>query len=513
MEKTIVTAENFDSRNLFIGINRQSIANMFSDPDSDSVKSLNSRLRTVLLSSAVLDEIMASIEFADDDVARNWCRFVGADDADHATAVSARWWLRKHVMNGYGLETIEHACDDVAASKTFLKAGRINKMICRMLRERITNATYVTDPLIDNYGSPFTRDKRETQLLYEKMMRNPRWAGRTFGNKWFPNVGRYQWVQFQRLFGLSDLSSTMDRLQSDLQSALDSVTRDELEQYDLLHLDEVEFVPVFSQNEVLPPAEVVQNALLYWHVMKICVGDRANFNADCTDLQTFAYLYGGTDFSYNAITQKLNMSAELQQIADDRSRPSRAFGLLDLDAINRIATGLDVDVTSADTFLHAHAYSSNTPLIIPSDAEEAILHAMLQDANGAWAREGSILLDAYNKNLVARAKAEMLIPSEAALYEHWRPSVNVMKAVVAKDTGNMSVFDLSGEALEKAFAKSLAHTYAAHAQDPALSAWIGDTPGHRWLDGDYMHDAYDELNALHGRNEKRRSAIVFPTNE
>ena len=33
----------------------------------------------------------------------------------------------------------------------------------------------------------------------------------------------------------------------------------------------------------------------------------------------------------------------------------------------------------------------------------------------------------------------------------------VMKAVIAADTGEYSVFDLSGEELEKAFAKSLAH--------------------------------------------------------
>ncbi len=512
MNKTLVTATNFDSRDLFANISKKSIADMFIDPDSGTIRSLNSRLRTVSLSSAVFDEIMASIEFADDNVAKDWCRFVGANDADHATAASAQWWIRKHRMDDYEFELIRHACDEVAESKTFLKAGRINKTVCRMLWGRISAASYGEDPLIDNYGSAFTRDKHETRLLYEKMMRNPHWAERMFGDMRLSNVGRYQRLQFQRLLALSDIDSTAERLRSDLQSALNSSTHDEFDKHEL-QLDTVEYVPTFSLDEVLPSAETVQNALLYWHILKICIGDRANFSSDYADLQNFAYLYGGTDFSYEAIAKKLNTSAELKQIADDRNRPSRAFGLLDMAAIGRIAAELGVDVTSADAFLHAHTYASGTPFEIPIDAKEAILRAMLQDANDAWMREGPILLDAYNKNLAARAETELLMPSEAALYEHWRPSANIMKAIVAKDTGEMSVFDLSGEALEKAFVKSLAHAYTECARYPALSAWIGDTPGHRWLDADYLRDASEELNELHARNDRLRSAIVFPANK
>lgn len=514
MEKTIVTAKNFDSRDLFIGINRQSIANMFSDPDSEAVASINARLQAGRsLSDAVLDEISASVNFANDDVAKDWCRFVGAYNADKATAAYAQKWLREQEMDSCTMDDIVQACCDVEDSRSYAKTGLVNKTVCRMLHDRIAKAAdWNSDLLICNIGSAFTRNIQETELLYKKLMANPWWATQRFGRQ-LAYISKYQWLQYQRFFGFPDIDSTKKRLCADLEAALDSVTRDELEQYDLLHLDEVEFVPVFSQNEVLPSAETVQNALLYWQVLKICVGGRANFNADDTDLQNFAYLYGGTSFSFNAIMKKLNTSAELKQIADDRNRPSRAFGLLDMAAIGRIAAELGVDVTSADAFLHAHTYASNTPLKIPNDAEEAILHVMLQDANDAWAREGSILLDAYNKNLAARAEVEIFMPSEAALYAHWRPSANIMKAIVAKDTGEMSVFDLSGEALEKAFVKSLAHAYTECARYPALSAWIGDTPGHRWLDADYLRDASEELNELHARNDRLRSAIVFPANK
>lgn len=514
MKKTIVTAENFDSRNLFANINKESIADMFSDPDSDTVKSLNSRLRTVPLSSTVLDEIMASVEFANDDVAKDWCRFVGVDDADHATAASAQWWLRKNRMNSYELGWIVSACDEVAASKTFLKAGCINKLVCRMLRNRITPCgDRNTLLLIDNWGNAFTRDVRETRLLYQKMMRNPHWAERTFSHNldW---VSKYQWLQFQRLFGMPDISSAKEKLLADFHSALDSRATDEMAEYGKYRLKDREFIPVFSQNEVLPPAETVENALLYWHVLHECLTDLAYLTPECQKLKDFAYLYGNTDFSYERIQHKLNTSAELKQISEDNHRPSRSFGLLDLTAIDRISAELGIDVPAAEEFLSKHQYIDVAQIRIPNDADEAIMRAIQQDAEDAYAHFGPIQLEAYDKNLVARAEAEIQMPSEVALYAHWRPSANVMKAVIAMDKGPMTVFDLSGEALEKAFAESLAHAYYEYAKYPGMSAWVGGSPQwHEWLNESYLRDATDALNKLHEQNDDLRNAIAFPANE
>ena len=106
------------------------------------------------------------------------------------------------------------------------------------------------------------------------------------------------------------------------------------------------------------------------------------------------------------------------------------------------------------------------------------------------------------------------MPSEAALYEHWRPSARVMKAVIAADTGEYSVFDLSGEELEKAFTKSLAHTYRAYAHWPGLpDHFYGTTVFWKWVDPDYLYKAADELNAMRERNQKLADAIAFPANE
>ena len=181
--------------------------------------------------------------------------------------------------------------------------------------------------------------------------------------------------------------------------------------------------PVFSCNEALPPAKTVENALLYQSLLRACTGNKVCYGSrDADKLSVFAYLYGDTNFSYAAIQQKLNTSAELKQIIENIERPSRDFGLLDMGAIDRISAELGIDVASAEEFLRAHQYvGDDMRLEIPHDAEEAILRAMLQDAWEAWTHSGSILLDAYNSNLDARAQDEILMRSETALYEHWRP--------------------------------------------------------------------------------------------
>ena len=274
--------------------------------------------------------------------------------------------------------------------------------------------------------------------------------------------------------------------------------------------------PVFSCNEALPPAKTVENALLYQSLLRACTGNKVCYGSrDADKLSVFAYLYGDTNFSYAAIQQKLNTSAELKQIIENIERPSRDFGLLDMGAIDRISAELGIDVASAEEFLRAHQYvGDDMRLEIPHDAEEAILRAMLQDAWEAWTHSGSILLDAYNSNLDARAQDEILMRSETALYEHWRPSVRIMKAVIAADTGEYSVFDLSGEELEKAFTKSLAHTYRAYAHWPGLpDHFYGTTVFWKWVDPDYLYKAADELNAMRERNQELADAIAFPTNE
>lgn len=512
MEKTIVTVENFDSRNLFTNINKEAIADMFSDPDSDTVKSLNSRLRGVSLSSAFLDEIALSVEFADDDAAKDWCRFVSADDADRATADYARWWLRRYKMEYY-LDDAIHACNEVAESKAFKKVGRINKTVCRMLYDRMGHRWYHSDDLIDNWGNAFTRTSKETKQLYQKMLRNPEWAERAFGHglDW---MGKYQWLQFQRLFGLPDIESTKKKLKAELQSACDSPVLEDRSKYDRYALECDQYIPTFSINEVLPSAKTVENALLYWNVLHVCLSERAFPDSDRKNLRDFAYLYGNTDFSYATIQQKMDTSAELKQIVEDRKRPSRAvFGLLDMQAIDRIVAELGIDVASAEKFLQTHRYLDTSQIEAPNDADEAIMRAIQQDANDAYAHFGPIQLDAYDKNLVARAEAEIPMPSEVALYAHWRPSANVMKAVIAHDTGSMTVFDLSGEALEKAFIESLAHAYYEYAKYPGMRAWVGGSAKwHTWLSADYLRDASDALKNLHAHNEQIRSTIVLPAN-
>lgn len=513
MNKTIVTEENFDSRDLFANISKQSIADMFSDPDSETVKSLNSRLRGVSLSSAFLYEIASSVEFADDNAVKDWCRFASADDADRATADYARWWLRRYKMEYY-LDDIIRACNEVAESKAFKKVGRINKTVCRMLYDRMRYRWYHSDAPVDNWGNAFTRTPKETKQLYQKMLRNPEWAERAFGRV-LDRMGKYQWLQFQRLFGLPDIESTKKKLKAELQSACDSPVLDELSKYDRYALECSQYIPTFSINEVLPSAKTVENALLYWNVLHVCLEDRSYPDSERKNLRDFAYLYGNTDFSYERIQQKLNTSAELKQIAADLQRPSRAaLGLLDMPAIDRIVAELGIDVASAEKFLQTHQYLGVSQIHIPSDADEAIMRAIQQDAEDAYAHFGPIQLEAYDKNLVARAEAEIQMPSEVALYAHWRPSANVMKAVIAMDKGSMTVFDLSGEALEKAFAESLAHAYYEYAKYPGMSAWVGGSPQwHEWLNESYLRDATDALNKLHEQNDDLRNAIAFPANE
>lgn len=519
MNKTIVTEDNFDSRDLFSAITKDSIADMFSDPNSEAVASINARLQTGRsLSDAVLDEISASVNFANDAVAKDWCRFVGSYNADKATAAYAQKWLREQEMDSCTMDDIVQACCDVEDSRSYAKAGLVNKTVCRMLHDRIAKAAdWNSDLPICNMGSAFTRNIRETELLYKKMMANPRWAAQRFGRH-LAYISKYQWLQFQRFFGLPDIDSTKKRLCANLEAALASGRSDEIEKK--CGTMEISgffgFTPAFSRNEVLPSAKTVENALLYQSLLRACTGNKVCYGSrDADKLSVFAYLYGDTNFSYAAIQQKLNTSAELKQIIENIERPSRDFGLLDMGAIDRISAELGIDVASAEEFLRAHQYvGDDMRLEIPHDAEEAILRAMLQDAWEAWTHSGSILLDAYNSNLDARAHDEILMPSEAALYEHWRPSVRIMKAVIAADTGEYSVFDLSGEELEKAFTKSLAHTYRAYAHWPGLSDhFYGTTVFWKWVDPDYLYKAADELNAMHEHNQKLADAIAFPANE
>ena len=514
---TLVTEKNFDSYDLFAAITKESIADMFSDPNSDAVASINAHLQAGwALSDAVRDEISASVIFANDDVAKDWCRFVDADDADEATAAYAQTLLRENVMDNHTCKEIIHACAEVATSKTFTKSG-LNKTACRMLHDRIAKSRRNSGPLIGNLGSAFTRDLRETELLYKKMMTNPTWATRKFGEDLFW-LSKYQWLQFQRFFGLMNIDSAKEKLRADLTAARVSGRTDEIKtKCDAIGMFFPRCIPGFSCNEVLPSAKTVENALLYRGILRTCVGNEELYGGRyANDLSAFAYLYGDTNFSYTEIQKKLNDSVELKQIADNIKRPSRwAFGLLDMGAIDRISAEFGIDVKSAEEFLRSHQYVKDDLRIeIPHDAEEAILRAMLQDAWEAWTHSGSILLDAYNSNLDARAQDEILMRSETALYEHWRPSVRIMKAVIAADTGEYSVFDLSGEELEKAFAKSLAHAYRAYAHWPGLpDHFDGSAVFSKWLDADYLPLAADELYAMHARNQKLADAIVFPANE
>lgn len=514
MNKTIVTEENFDSRDLFSVITKDSIADMFSDPNSEAVTSINARLQAGRsLSDAVLDEISASVNFANDDVAKDWCRFVGAYNADKATAAYAQKWLREQEMDSCTMDDIVQACCDVEDSRSYAKTGLVNKTVCRMLHDRIAKAAdWNSDLPICNIGSAFTRNIQETELLYKKLIANPWWATQRFGRQ-LAYISKYQWLQYQRFFGLPDIDSTKKRLCADLEAALASGRKDEIEKFGDFGMS---LAPVFSCNEALPPAKTVENALLYQSLLRACTGNKVCYGSrDADELSAFAYLYGDTNFSYAAIQQKLNTSAELKQIIENIERPSRDFGLLDMGAIDRISAELGIDVASAEEFLRAHQYvGDDMRLEIPHDAEEAILRAMLQDAWEAWTHSGSILLDAYNSNLDARAQDEILMRSETALYEHWRPSVRIMKAVIAADTGEYSVFDLSGEELEKAFTKSLAHTYRAYAHWPGLpDHFYGTTVFWKWVDPDYLYKAADELNAMHEHNQKLADAIAFPANE
>ena len=514
MNKTIVTEENFDSQELFAGITKDAIADMFSDPNSEAVASINARLQAGRsLSDAVRDEISASVNFANDDVAKDWCRFVGAYNADKATAAYAQKWLREQEMDSCTMDDIVQACCDVEDSRSYAKTGLVNKTVCRMLHDRIAKAAdWNSDLPICNIGSAFTRNIQETELLYKKLMANPWWATQRFGRQ-LAYISKYQWLQYQRFFGLPDIDSTKKRLCADLEAALASGRKDEIEKFGDFGMS---LAPVFSCNEALPPAKTVENALLYQSLLRACTGNKVCYGSrDADKLSVFAYLYGDTNFSYAAIQQKLNTSAELKQIIENIERPSRDFGLLDMGAIDRISAELGIDVASAEEFLRAHQYvGDDMRLEIPHDAEEAILRAMLQDAWEAWTHSGSILLDAYNSNLDARAQDEILMRSETALYEHWRPSVRIMKAVIAADTGEYSVFDLSGEELEKAFTKSLAHTYRAYAHWPGLpDHFYGTTVFWKWVDPDYLYKAADELNAMRERNQELADAIAFPTNE
>lgn len=514
MNKTIVTEENFDSQELFAGITKDAIADMFSDPNTEAVASINARLQAGRsLSDAVLDEISASVNFANDDVAKDWCRFVGAYNADKATAAYAQKWLREQEMDSCTMDDIVQACCDVEDSRSYAKTGLVNKTVCRMLHDRIAKAAdWNSDLPICNIGSAFTRNIQETELLYKKLMANPWRATQRFGRQ-LAYISKYQWLQYQRFFGLPDIDSTKKRLCADLEAALASGRKDEIEKFGDFGMS---LAPVFSCNEALPPAKTVENALLYQSLLRACTGNKVCYGSrDADKLSVFAYLYGDTNFSYAAIQQKLNTSAELKQIIENIERPSRDFGLLDMGAIDRISAELGIDVASAEEFLRAHQYvGDDMRLEIPHDAEEAILRAMLQDAWEAWTHSGSILLDAYNSNLDARAQDEILMRSETALYEHWRPSVRIMKAVIAADTGEYSVFDLSGEELEKAFTKSLAHTYRAYAHWPGLpDHFYGTTVFWKWVDPDYLYKAADELNAMRERNQELADAIAFPTNE
>ena len=514
MNKTIVTEENFDSQELFAGITKDAIADMFSDPNTEAVASINARLQAGRsLSDAVLDEISASVNFANDDVAKDWCRFVGAYNADKATAAYAQKWLREQEMDSCTMDDIVQACCDVGDSRSYAKTGLVNKTVCRMLHDRIAKAAdWNSDLPICNIGSAFTRNIQETELLYKKLMANPWRATQRFGRQ-LAYISKYQWLQYQRFFGLPDIDSTKKRLCADLEAALASGRKDEIEKFGDFGMS---LAPVFSCNEALPPAKTVENALLYQSLLRACTGNKVCYGSrDADKLSVFAYLYGDTNFSYAAIQQKLNTSAELKQIIENIERPSRDFGLLDMGAIDRISAELGIDVASAEEFLRAHQYvGDDMRLEIPHDAEEAILRAMLQDAWEAWTHSGPILLSAYNANLDARAHDEILMRSETALYEHWRPSARIMKAVIAADTGEYSVFDLSGEELEKAFTKSLAHTYRAYAHWPGLpDHFYGPTVFWKWVDPDYLYKAADELNAMRERNQKLADAIAFPANE
>lgn len=511
---TFVTEKNFDSPDLFSSLTKDSIADIFTDPNSEAVASINARMQAGRsLSDAVRDEISASVNFANDDVAKDWCRFVGAYNADKATAAYAQKWLREQEMDSCTMDDIVQACCDVEDSRSYAKTGLVNKTVCRMLHDRIAKAAdWNSDLPICNIGSAFTRNIQETELLYKKLMANPWWATQRFGRQ-LAYISKYQWLQYQRFFGLPDIDSTKKRLCADLEAALASGRKDEIEKFGDFGMS---LAPVFSGNEALPPAKTVENALLYQSLLRACTGNKVCYGSrDADKLSVFAYLYGDTNFSYAAIQQKLNTSAELKQIIENIERPSRDFGLLDMGAVGRISAELGIDVASAEEFLRAHQYvGDDLRLEIPHDAEEAILRAMLQDAWEAWTHSGSILLDAYNSNLDARAHDEILMRSETALYEHWRPSARIMKAVIAADTGEYSVFDLSGEELEKAFTKSLAHTYRAYAHWPGLpDHFDGSTVFSKWLDADYLSLAGDELNAMRERNQKLADAIAFPANE
>lgn len=142
-----------------------------------------------------------------------------------------------------------------------------------MLHDRIAKSWRNSGPLIGNIGSAFTRDLRETELLYKKIMANPTWATRKFGEDLFW-LSKFQWLQLQRFFGLMNIDSAKEKLRADLTAARASGRTDEIKtKCDAIGFSRVDIIPSFSCNEVLPSAKTVENALLYRGVLRTCVGN------------------------------------------------------------------------------------------------------------------------------------------------------------------------------------------------------------------------------------------------
>lgn len=519
MKKIIITEENFDRRDLFEGINGPEIAEMFSDCNSDEVAAIADRCKSVPLSQAVIEAVLSYVSFDSDATARDFARFHCANDADAVTACI----MHKRLASEYlqcELEDAASVCDEVADTKTFRTHGVQYKGTCQMLYRRFIGL-YL--PIV-NRGYAFTRTLEETEQLYRKMVDNPRWAESKFGS-WLDGLGKYQTMQFRKLFNWADDATTRKKLCTDLETAEERTRDDRMNvEYDDMRIFWLSgYVPTFKAGEPLPSGEAVENALLYFQMLMQCFGRTMMYSCDREELADFAFLYGNTDFSPRRIRSRLSASKALTDAVSKYTRPSHNFGPLDFSELDVIADDLGIDIDAAKEFIRRYHASDREAIRIPEAETSAVIAAMLDDADTAVNAVGPILSDAYCDNLKARSSAQNYLPAEAGLYAHWRPEANVMKSVIVRYPNGdwrindpfskdpWCVLDLTGTELESVFCKSLKRAYMYNISDFRMCRSDGMYYG--WIDKKTINAKKKDLHDREVENEKRLSAIKFPTND
>lgn len=519
MKNIVINKDNFDRRDLFEGINGPEIAEMFADCNSDEVAAIADRCKSVPLSQAVIEAVLSYISFDSDETAREFARFHCANDADAVTACI----MHKRLASEYFQRELEDAasvCDEVANSKTFRTHGVRHKGTCQMLYRRFSGL-YL--PIV-NRGYAFTRTPEETKQLYRKMVDNPRWAESKFGS-WLDGLGKYQTMQFRKLFNWADDSTTRKKLCADLETAEERTHDDRMNvEYDDMRIFwSSKYVPTFKAGEPLPSVEAVENALLYFQMLMQCFGRTMMYSCDREELADFAFLYGNTDFGPRRIRSRLSASKALTDAVSKYTRPSHNFGPLDFSELDVIANDLGIDIDAAKEFIRRYHASDREAIRIPEAETSAVIAAMLEDADTAVNAVGPILSDAYCDNLKARTEAGKYLPAEAGLYAHWRPEANVMKYVILSHPNGdwrvndpyekdpWSVMDLSGKELDDVFCAALKRAYMHNISNFRICHFDGMY--YMWIDDHFFEKKKKELHDLDVENEKRLSTITFPTNE